>query len=213
MYFNYICFYCPYNNCNSPNCNYSHNKIELIYHPLIFKKIKCINNNCSFRDTCSFYHTLNEIEYDVNFDSNIMQSIVSLFNNTCQRSDNISIASNSLPSEFNPLTYKTIKCPLENLCKLDSKLCLNYHNDEEKRRKNIHYSSQYCSDIYNKELNTWGSITNCPRGNNCHYCHNKYEYLYHLENFRTKLCPYEKIDNWCEYCLICPFCHSKDNKK
>lgn len=48
------------NDCSGhPDCKFSHNKNEYLYHPLNFKTQICPNNNCHF-EHCSFYHHISE---------------------------------------------------------------------------------------------------------------------------------------------------------
>ena len=55
-----------------------------------------------------------------------------------------------IPMEFNPLTYKIYKCPLGLICKLDKKLCLNYHNKTDKRRNPKFHKATLCPSLYEK---------------------------------------------------------------
>ena len=55
-----------------------------------------------------------------------------------------------IPKEFNPLTYKIYKCPLGSICKLDQKLCLNYHNSTERKRNPKYYKAFLCPNLYEK---------------------------------------------------------------
>lgn len=58
-----------------------------------------------------------------------------------------------LPSEFNPFTYKIYKCPLEQQCKLDQMLCLNYHDHLDRRRdiREVNYGKKMCKNVYDKD--------------------------------------------------------------
>lgn len=52
-----------------------------------------------------------------------------------------------LPSEFNVVSYKTIRCPFENNCLVKHPvLCLNYHDWKDRRRnpKKSLYGNQPC---------------------------------------------------------------------
>ena len=75
--------------------------------------------------------------------------------------ENIDEITPSLPSEFHPSTYKTVECPLGTSCKLDTKLCLNYHNLLERRRDPIKYkySAKHCEYTYSN--NKWTNTLNC----------------------------------------------------
>jgi hypothetical protein len=75
--------------------------------------------------------------------------------------EHIEEISPSLPSEFHLNTYKTVECPLGISCKLDTKLCLNYHDLLERRRdptKNK-YAAKHCEYTYSN--NKWKNPLNC----------------------------------------------------
>ncbi len=79
---------------------------------------------------------------------------------------NLNISDHNLPSEFHPHSYKTKECPLGSSCKLDSKLCLNFHNIFERRRdpNKYVYSAKYCNMVYFE--NKWRSPLNCKNVRN-----------------------------------------------
>jgi hypothetical protein len=116
----------------------------------------------------------------------------------------------SLPSEFNPRTYKTMKCPLGKYCRLDSKLCLNFHDLSERRRdcSKFKYDWSNCKFIY--RAGKYIDPRHCPEGDLCNNSHSVYEFIYHPVNFRQKHCAYEKKGMTCEYIIICPYKHNSD---
>jgi len=115
----------------------------------------------------------------------------------------------NLPMEFHPDTFKISQCPLMNYCKLDPKLCLNYHSLSEKRRdlKIYKYNEKVCSNVYTQ---IWKDPRNCEKGDSCQYSHTLYEYLYHPTVFRKNICKYELKNEKCRYLLICPYKHNTD---
>ena len=115
-----------------------------------------------------------------------------------------------LPTEFNPLTYKIYKCPLGPICKLDKKLCLNYHGNADKRRNPNFYQAKLCPNLY--ENNKRKKDAKCNLNEECDCAHNLFEYYYHPEKFRTIKCPHEKKENtYCKERLICPYYHEGDS--
>ena len=114
-----------------------------------------------------------------------------------------------IPMEFNPLTYKIYKCPLGLICKLDPKLCLNYHNKNDKRRNPYFHKATLCPNLYDKNKKKQNG--KCKKGDNCEYAHNLYEYYYHPDKFRTVHCPQEKNRKTCDERLICPYNHETDS--
>ena len=81
--------------------------------------------------------------------------------------DNKKITYEHLPSEFNPFTYKVFECPLGDKCKLDTFLCLNYHNLKERRRNPIKfkYGGKKCKNIFDRETNHWKNPNKCDEVN------------------------------------------------
>lgn len=116
----------------------------------------------------------------------------------------------SLPSEFNPVTYKTMQCPLGKFCRLDSKLCLNFHDLCERRRDCTKFKYEWpnCKFIY--RAGKYIDPRHCPEGDACNNSHTIFEFIYHPVNFRQKHCAYEKKGMPCEYIIICPYKHNSD---
>jgi hypothetical protein len=114
-----------------------------------------------------------------------------------------------LPSEFNPLTYKLYKCPLGPICKLDKKLCLNYHGNGDRRRNPNFYKAELCPNLFEK--NKRKKDAKCPLNDDCDCAHNLFEYYYHPKKFRTVDCPQEKKGKYCKERLICPYLHESDS--
>ena len=208
-------------------CTFAHNSIEEHYHPLVYKKFKCFKKNCKDQNCYLYHENENEIpidmETEVDFDSEEiinLQTVLSslrLSKEDIKNDEKLRIylekkskdTGDFIPSEFNPLTYKIYKCPLGPICKLDKKLCLNYHGNTDKRRNPNFYKAILCPNLYEKNKRIKDS--KCKLGDDCEYAHNLYEYYYHPDKFRTISCPQEKKNKICKERLICPYFHESDN--
>ena len=228
LYFNYFPVKCPNKNhkdiYGKNECPYAHNIIEEFYHPFVYKKFKC-PRNCN-EENCSYYH-VNEkdepidMETEVDFDSNEIMNLKEVLSSLKINKEDIKkneklilLQKNSdrndfIPSEFNPKTYKIYKCPLGQLCKLDKKLCLNYHDNGDKRRNPNIYKAFLCPNLYEKNKRIKNG--KCNNGENCNNAHNLFEYYYHPDKFRTVKCIQEKGGNSCEIKIICPYLHKGDS--
>ena len=226
MYFSYIPIKCVYVEKKEEDCIYrekcpfAHVDKEIYYHPLIYKKILCKNKTtekCSNKN-CHFYHENSEkMESDLDFDSEVIKNMIKEIKDIIKNSENeqkfyIEELRNkeSIPSEFNPLTYKTHKCPLNLLCKLPVNQCLNYHDNKNDRRRPFQtYNAEFCENVFNIE-NKKLLKKKCPNNDDCKKCHNKFEMMYHPDLFRKKNCPLIKKGKECDNRLICPFKHDDD---
>lgn len=229
LYFNYIPIKCleehPEDDIETKqNCGFAHNVIELKFHPFVYKKFKCNNPNCN-KDGCYSYHTNNDgepldMETEVDFDSKeikIIKDILSELIFTKKGKDSKYKAKEKndfIPTEFNPLTYKMYRCPLGPICKLDRKLCLNYHSKKDKRRNPILYKAEFCPNLYDVK-NKCKPLADgkCDSGDKCKFAHNKYEYFYHPDKFRKLKCKQEddpQNNKQCRERLICPYYHESD---
>ena len=207
-------------------CPFAHNKMEETYHPFVYKKFKCFKINCK-DENCVLYHINKEgdpidMETEVDFDSNeiiSLQTVLSSLNlskEDIKNKEKLELflqkkakdTGDFIPTEFNPLTYKIYKCPLGPICKLDKKLCLNYHNNTDKRRNPEFYKAILCPNLYEK--NKKKKDGKCELGDDCDCAHNLYEYYYHPNKFRTISCPQEKKEKYCKERLICPYYHKTD---
>ena len=207
-------------------CPFAHNIVEELFHPFVYKKFKCFNNSCD-KKNCHFYHEDEEgnpidIETEVDFDSNEiinLQTILSSLglNKEDKNNEKLKIylekkekdTGDFIPSEFNPITYKIYRCPLGKLCKLDMKLCLNYHGISDKRRNPKFHKADLCPNLYKKNKRIKDG--KCKNGDNCEFSHNFFEYFYHPDKFRTIDCPNEKNGKYCKERLICPYIHKTDS--
>ena len=238
LFFNYIPYFCPIkehtdnqkkdkvNQAFLEECYYAHNEIEILYHPFVYKKFKC-PENCN-KENCAFYHVNDDgesidMETEVDFDSNEiidLQTILSGLQLNKEDKKNIEkfdifLKKKSkengdfIPTEFNPKTYKIYKCPLGSICKLDKKLCLNFHGDSDKRRNPELYEAVLCPNLYENKKRI--PKAKCKNGQHCKYAHNLYEYYYHPEKFRKIKCPQEKNGSYCPERLVCPYDHNTDS--
>ena len=230
LYFNYIPIICKYEE-HKPleknkvdqneieECPYAHNKVEQFCHPFVYKKFKCFDNQCKNKN-CHFYHENEEgepidFETEVDFDSNEIIYLQKVLSNLgLNKEDKINAEkkekdTGGIPSEFHPRTYKRNKCPLGKLCKLDEKLCLNYHGIADKRRNPDKHKFTLCPNFYDNNIRKKDG--KCKDGDDCEFSHNYYEYFYHPDKFRTKKCPKEKKDKYCKRRLVCPYFHKTDS--
>ena len=205
-------------------CPFSHSKLEMRFHPFVYKKFKCFKKDCN-GEKCHLYHEKEEnMETEVDFDSNEiinLQTVLSslrLNKEDIKNNEKLELylqkkskdTGDFIPSEFHPKTYKIYKCPLGPICKLDKKLCLNYHGNADKRRNPKFHKATLCPNLYknNKRIKD----SKCKNGDDCEYSHNLYEYYYHPEKFRTIKCPQEKKEGqYCKERLICPYLHKTDS--
>ncbi len=148
------------NNCTKENCFYAHdlkedfrllpliNRVEI--NEIIIYSLK--NRLFGFNSSHFVCENLNKIKNfckEKNFNVEHAKEILSDILNT----DSKNTLYNIIPSEFNPLTYKLFKCPLESQCKLDVILCLNYHDDNDRRRnpEEFNYGKKLCKNLFDKE--------------------------------------------------------------
>ena len=232
LYFNYIPIKCKEKHNNPEEkeyCSFGHNEIELKFHPFVYKKFKCKIPNCKKDSYCNLHHLDNDgqpidMEIEVDFDSNEINNLQNVLKSLFYQKENDNnkeSQKNSLnkqkqkkdfiPTEFNPLTYKRYKCPLGSICKLDNKLCLNYHHEKDRRRNPDSYHAILCPNLYknNKRIKDG----NCDLGDDCDKAHNLFEYFYHPDKFRKSKCKQEDPKNgkYCRERLICPYSHESDS--
>jgi len=241
LYFNYIPIKCmlihnySYNSTDpksKQNCGFAHNELELKFHPFVYKKFKCKKNNCKKDYTCPSYHINDDgepedMETEVDFDSNEIEELKEVLSsmkltkneinsNNKEKKNKPKEKNDFIPTEFNPATYKLYRCPLGSICKLDNKLCLNYHNKKDKRRNPELYQAILCPNIFDAN-NKFKKDGKCESGDECDKAHNLFEYFYHPNKFRTIKCPVEDLSGdeenhkYCYNRLICPYNHGSDS--
>jgi len=188
--FLYKTIFCPkinktMNKCNEEFCHYAHDfgedfrllarvEKEEINRILIY----CLNNQFfGFRFSHILTSNLNKIKSFVDTKSFNLTSAKEAIDNIINK-ENKEFKYEVLPSEFNPLTYKVFKCPFKKQCKLDPKLCLNYHDVYERRRNPRKFTcgKKTCANVYDKEKKKWRNPKNCPDVKNF------INFLFHLFN-------------------------------
>ena len=201
-------------------CYYSHTYNEIYFHSLIYKTKKCTKKDCpnnSNIELCFNSHNFdNDFRLIYNYiDKNLIE-LMCIFEkkfkkkikpyDECYNFDNI------LESDFNLDTFKVLECNNEfDQCEKDYHLCYFYHDKSEKRRPPKLF--RYCGDICEKVLmNGKYYPENCPYQNYCHFCHSKYEFYYHSENFRKiVICVRNRNENGeCEFIETCYGIHNND---
>jgi hypothetical protein len=209
-------------------CPFCHKNMEATFHPFVYKKFKCFKKKCDDVN-CVLYHVDEnnndnpiDMETEVDFDSDEIINLSKVLSTLRMSPEDIKNdehlglflqkkareTGDYIPSEFNPSTYKIFKCPLGPICKLDKKLCLNYHGDGDRRRNPDFYKAILCPNLFqnNKKIKN----AKCKLGDDCDCAHNLYEYYYHPNKFRTVPCPQEKKNQLCKERLICPYVHKTD---
>ena len=97
-------------------------------------------------------------------------------------------------------TFKTLKCP--STC--NSPNCKFYHSAQDYRRKIITYAAYVCQEAIQKGF--------CIH-ENCKFCSNYTEFLYHPENYKNKLCIYSSLNLPCIHEATCPNFHPKKSNE
>jgi hypothetical protein len=180
------------------------------------------NAICPYRDECQkchFYHENSEkMESEIDFSDDNIISLISKIQDIYEKTSNEQKYINEeirneyfIPSEFNPITYKTHKCPLNLLCKLPVNQCLNYHDNKNDRRRPFQtYNAEFCENIFNLKTKKIIKGKTCPNNDDCKKCHNKFEIMYHPDQFRKHKCPLILKGKSCQNRLICPFTHDDE---
>ena len=183
---------------NGDLCRYAHTQNEVNYHPLFYKTEPC--SGCVYEKNtrfCPYFHP-DELNRKVTIEKLHMKVNKGQFKGK----------GTSEPDQdnFNLDSFKANSCPHKG--SHNPKVCIYYHHDKDKKRPVgiFHYSSEMC---YNVKKNR-----SCPNGDNCGFCHNKVEQLYHPERYKKKFClccPHTV--HKCEYGNYCSFAHSEDEIK
>lgn len=98
--------------------------------------------------------------------------------------------------EDNIKLFKTIRCPES--CK--KQLCPYYHSAKDRRRKIITYLPYLCLEAVQNDF--------CLH-EDCSFCSNYTEFLYHPSNFQANKCINKLIAAECSYGIYCPYKHSE----
>jgi len=180
-------------------CSFAHTENEVNYHPLYYKTEPCVT--CEFANTpklCPQYHS----------DEANRALILEKFRTKESRehSNNAHFGDVLLPKGFSLDNFKTKPCTVKG--NHNPKVCDHYHFDKDRRRPTniFNYSTVMCSYAARN--------LECPEGDNCGYCHNKVEELYHPERYKRKFCLCHPHNvHKCEYGNYCSFAHNEGEIK
>jgi len=177
------------------SCQYAHTQNEINYHPLYYKTEVC--KGCQYGlnpKLCPKFHS----------DETNRTLILEKFKNKEGKSSSSGHASedNSMQKGFYLDRFKTKQCTIKG--NHNPKVCDYYHFDKDRRRPSdvYTYSPDLCQYVEKGEI--------CPNGDDCGYCHNKVEQLYHPERYKKKFCLCHPHNiHKCEYGNYCSFAHSE----
>jgi len=186
---------CPFGD----QCSRCHNIVELLYHPLVFKRRLCMDmlekESCPRGSLCAFAHSRMEIEAHATV---------------------FSAEEEQNPTEdFFMYRYKTQWCPQPGVHDWDA--CMYAHTKRDMRRTpNAGYSMRRCPDWERalaaepKEGPATPYDSCCPRGLGCNMAHGVKEVLYHPAVYRMKMC---SSANTCRGARrnCCAFAHSMED--
>ena len=104
-------------------------------------------------------------------------------------------------TQLNMESFKIDPCRLEQ--SHQHKMCIFYHNENDRKRKGDFYSPDLCPHMENYKK--------CPKGDKCEKSHNRVEQLFRMEKYKKKFCQYypEMVHN-CSYGNFCCFAHSDE---
>ena len=97
----------------------------------------------------------------------------------------------------------------------DPRSCPFFHNHRDRRRRVIEGHGRRPGSFYNYEAEPcpeqFDDSRVCPRGDNCGFCHNMTELLYHPDFFKKRLCGNCSPSNDCPRgAAFCAFAHSRE---
>jgi hypothetical protein len=178
--FNYIPQRCRYSidECpNSQNCRFAHNRLEVCFHPSVYKTKLC--TRCTDH-RCSLAHSVEELRMPI-YENTRTFPVCDL--NVLQD------ASPDLHVHYMQ-NYKTKPCVGE--CKCDG---FDYHSASEKRRsvRHLGYLPHLCP--------TACSSDTCP------FAHSRMEVMYHPTNYKTKACSRFAKTRTCLFGADCAHAH------
>jgi len=166
-------------------CQFAHNKYELRYHPLKYKKKYCKNlfdvSKCKYAKYCS----------DAHFDEELSCDLLHYMD---------------FDDDFMIFKYKTEFCPFN--MEHNFEKCVYAHSWEDYRRNIIlfPYSNVACPNVEANDDNSFE--IRCENENECQFAHGVFELEYHPLNYKRTYCA--KKD--CEM-LFCPFAHADEKAK
>lgn len=137
--------------CPLPDCPFSHNQIEKLFHPSLYKTNYCKfiegqEVECAYNNFCSFAHNQNDIQIEL-------------------------LHTLKADQNFLLFKYKTQFCPFKFVQHPPAK-CVYAHDASDIRRNPLlhFYTSKMCREGREGQL---GQL--CPRGVDCMFSHNKFE--------------------------------------
>lgn len=165
-------------------CPFAHNKYELKYHPLRYKKKYCKNlfdvSKCQYAKFCA----------DAHFDEELGCELLHYMD---------------FDEDFMIFKYKTEFCPFN--MEHNAQKCVYAHSWEDFRRNIIlfPYSNVACPHVDNHDDSM---EIRCEAENDCQFAHGSYELEYHPLNYKRTKCTIEDCEG-----VFCPFAHKKEKKK
>ena len=204
--FNYIPIRCDTKDCKDKDCTYSHNDLEMEYHPLFYKTKFSGNNNLGLLEKTA-NNLLEDFRIIYNYKNpNIINLMKLLEEQKIAKTTYRDYYKNKI-NKFELETFKTIECPSVKsgiTCSKDAHLCYFYHNLSERRRPPTlyRYTNALCPD---QEYSNSGKIKKkCENGDFCNKCHSRYEYYYHKLFFgKAMTCLRPKKKGRCIYEETC----------
>jgi len=202
---------CP----NGNACYYSHNRLESLYHPHVYKTSYC-PESCN-KPYCPFYHTSSELRkaetlllytFQIQNPQQQHQIIDPYF--SLPINDQISpFLSPILPQSLQIVSLKPLTFDLDNFktkpCTYphihNQKRCIYYHSASDRRRVPVTYSYERCP---------MSKHSYCPLEDTCKKAHSTVEQLYHPEKYKKKMCKdYPNKIKDCEFGEFCCFAHTE----
>jgi len=184
------------------DCPKCHNRLELLYHPEVFKKRFCATYPtvalCQRGSYCAFAHSREEIGSK-------------LFN-----VDEEDGAGGT--DDFYMYSFKTLWCPYGT--QHDWHQCVYAHTYQDWRRcPQLAYGSEPCphwartGQAEGKNVLFHEYQDRCPNGFLCQYSHGSKEQLYHPSYYKTMPCTDQNKFRHCPRGILCAFYHSEAERR
>jgi len=176
-------------------CDRCHNRLELLYHPEVFKQRFCATypdvSACQRGSFCAFAHSREEIGSR-------------LFDPEEERAPAIS-------DDFYMYRFKTLWCPYG--IQHDWHRCVYAHTYQDWRRSpKLLYGSEPCPH-WVKNVAYSEYLQRCPNGFHCQYAHGSKEQLYHPMYYKTMPCTDWTGNQRCPRRALCAFFHSTSERR
>jgi len=175
------------------SCRKCHNRLELLYHPDIFKQRFCAMfpkvQDCPRGHYCAFAHSRDEIA------TKLLPPY-----EEWEKSD-----------EFYMYKFKTLWCPYG--VQHDWHRCDYAHTYQDCRRiPSLGYGSEPCP-FWDKNMALSDYEKRCPTGYRCQYSHGSKEQLYHPSYYKTMPCTDWTVSGTCPRKKQCAFFHSSEEQR